>query len=92
MTETSIDQKLVKRHYPNTNNDQELSFIFESDPNLCLLKNKVSIHMIIELDEKYIPDNGFAAKQFANIIIELNSQRVSNNKTTGEYWLNDWMI
>ena len=92
MTETSIDQKLVKRHYPNTNNDQELSFIFESDPNLCLLKNRIAIHMIIELDEKYIPDNGFAAKQFANITIELNSQRVSTNKTTGEYWLNDWML
>ena len=80
MTETAIDQKVVKKHYPNTNNDQELAFIFESDPNLCLLKNKISIHMIIELNEKYIPDNGFLAKQFSNIVIELNSQRVSNNK------------
>lgn len=92
MTETAIDQKVVKKHYPNTNNDQELAFIFESDPNLCLLKNKISIHMIIELDEKYIPDNGFLAKQFSNIVIELNSQRVSNNKSSGEYWLNDWMM
>ena len=92
MSETSIDNKLVKKHYPNTNNDQELSFIFEADPNLCMLKNKIAIHFIIELDDKYLPDNGFAAKQFSNIYVELNSQKISNNKTTGEYWLNDWML
>ena len=82
----------MKRHYPSTNNDQELSFTFEADPNLCLLKHKIAIHFIIELDGKYLPDNGFAAKQFSNIYVELNSQKISNNKTTGEYWLNDWML
>ena len=92
MSETCIDNKLVKKHYPNTNNDQELSFIFEADPNLCMLKNKIAIHFIIELNDKYLPDNGFAAKQFSNIYVELNSQKISNNKTTGEYWLNDWML
>ena len=91
-SETAIDNKLVKRHYPNTNNDQELSFVFEADPNLCLLKSKISIHMIIELDEKYLPDFGFAAKQFSSLSVELNSQKVSNNKTTGDYWLNDWLM
>ena len=87
-----IDNKVIKKHYPATNNEQELSFIFDSDPNLCLLKNKISIHFIIELDEKYIPDNGFASKQFSNLYVELNSQKISNNKTSGEYWLNDWML
>ena len=87
-----IDNKLIKKHYPSTNNEQELSFIFESDPNLCLLKNKIALHFIIELDQKYIPDNGFAAKQFSNLYVELNSQKISNNKTSGEYWLNDWML
>ena len=90
-SDIAIDNKLIKKHYPNTNNDQELSFIFESDPNLCLLKNKIAIHMIIELDESYIPDNGFAAKQFSSISVELNSQKISNNKTNGEYWMNDWI-
>ena len=89
---SSIDNKLIKKHYPSTNNNQELSFTFEPDPNLCLLKNKISIHMIIELDANYAPENGFAAKQFSNLSVELNSQKVSTNKTTGEYWLNDWML
>ena len=80
-SDIAIDNKLIKKHYPNTNNDQELSFIFESDPNLCLLKNKIAIHMMIELDENYLPDNGFAAKQFSSISVELNSQKISNNKT-----------
>ena len=92
VSDISIDNKLIKKHYPNTNNDQELSFIFEADPNLCLLKNKIAIHMIIELDSKYAPQNGFAAKQFSSLTVELNSQKVSNNKTSGEYWLNDWQI
>ena len=91
-SDTAIDNKLVKRHYPNTNNDQKLSFLFEADPNLCLLKNKISVHFIIELDQKYVPDIGFAAKQFSSLSVELNSQKVSNNKTTGEYWLNDWIL
>ena len=91
-SDIAIDNKLVKKHYPNTNNDQELSFVFESDPNLCLLKNKIAIHMIVELDSKYVPDNGFAAKQFSSVSVELNSQKISNNKTNGEYWMNDWMI
>ena len=91
-SDIAIDNKLVKKHYPNTNNDQELSFIFESDPNLCLLKNKIAIHLIIELDQNYVPDNGFVAKQFSSISVELNSQKISNNKTNGEYWLNDWIV
>ena len=92
VSDISIDNKLTKKHYPNTKNDQELSFIFEADPNLCLLKNKIAIHMIIELDSKYAPQNGFAAKQFSSLTVELNSQKVSNNKTSGEYWLNDWQL
>ena len=92
MSDSAVDNKLVKRHYPNTNNEQELSFIFEADPNLCMLKNKIAIHFLIELDAKFIPDNGFAAKQFSNVYVELNSQKISNNKSSGEYWLNDWML
>ena len=87
-----IDNKVVKKHYPSSNMDDQLVFTFEADPNLCLLKNKIAIHFVIELDEKYFPENGFAAKQFSSCSVELNSQRVSNNKTKGEYFLNDWLI
>ena len=76
-----IDNKVVKRHYPRQNIDDNLTFTFEADPNLCLVKNKISIHFTIELDEKYIPDNGMAAKQFSLCSVEVNSQRVSSNKT-----------
>ena len=90
--DVTIDNKVIKKHYPTSNMDDQLVFTFESDPNLCLLKNKIAIHFIIELDQKYIPDNGFAAKQFSSCSVELNSQRVSNNKTKGEYFLNDWLM
>ena len=92
MSDSAIDNKLIKKHYPTTNNEQELSFVFEADPNLCMLKNKIAIHFLIELDSAYIPDNGFAAKQFSNLYVELNSQKVSSNKSSCEYWLNDWML
>ena len=76
----TVDNKLVKRHYPRDNREEKLSFVMESDPNLCMVKNKIAIHFVIELDEKYIPDNGFAQKQFSILDIELNSQQVSSNK------------
>ena len=89
--EQAIDNKLVKRHYPISNMDDQLVFAFESDPNLCLVKNKIAIHLMIELPDSYIPENGFAAKQFSQLAVEVNSQRVSNNKTKGEYFLSDWL-
>ena len=80
-SETAIDNKIVKRHYPRQNIDDNLTFNFEADPNLCLVKNKIAIHFTIELDQNYLPDNGFAAKQFSMCSVEVNSQRVSSNKT-----------
>ena len=38
-----IDTKISKRVYPRENNDSALTFIFDSDPNLCLEKNKIQI-------------------------------------------------
>ena len=84
MQESAIDNKVVKRHYPRTNNDSALSFTFESDPNLCLLKNNILINFSVELDANYIPDNGFAAKLFSLLQVEVNSQVVSSNKTKYE--------
>ena len=75
-----VDNKTVKRHYPTSNMEDQLVLTFDSDPNLCMVKNKIAIHMKIELPENYIPDNGFAAKQFSQLAVQVNSQTVSNNK------------
>ena len=66
--ELAIDNKVVKRHYPTSNMDDQLMFTFDSDPNLCLVKNKIAVHFLIELPENYIPENGFGAKQFRSKI------------------------
>ena len=75
-----IDNKIIKRHYPKQNINDNLTFTFDADPNLCLVKNNIMIHFTVELDANYIPDNGFAAKQFSLCSVEVNSQRISANK------------
>ena len=77
----AADYKITKRHYPRVNNDDCLEFIFEKDPNLFLRKNKILIRGTIELDKGYIPENGFAAKLFSELTVEVDSQTVSKNCT-----------
>ena len=38
-----LDYKITKKHYPRTNSNSVLEFIFEKDPNLFLKKNKILI-------------------------------------------------
>ena len=81
--EEKYDQRVLKKHFPKDLQSSELlTFEFESDPNLFLLKNKIAIHMTVALDENYIPSNGFAAKQFGVLELEVNSQLISSSKTT----------
>ncbi|CAG5104413.1 Oidioi.mRNA.OKI2018_I69.chr1.g1241.t1.cds [Oikopleura dioica] len=47
--------------------------------------------MSVSLHEDYIPSNGFAAKQFGVMEVEINSQLISSSKTTCEYFLADYM-
>ena len=75
----SIDYKVTKRHYPRTNNQNCLEFMFEKDPNLFLRKNKIVIRGAIECDQNYIPENGFAAKLFSMLGVEVDSQTVTKN-------------
>ena len=77
---TIVDFKTVKRTYPRTNNDDVLEFIFEKDPNLFLRKNKIVIRGAIELEPNVIPDNGYVAKLFSMVTVEVDSQSVSNNR------------
>ena len=76
-----IDQKVVKKNYPRTNNEQVLEFVFGKDPNLFLRKNKILIFGSIELDENYIPDNGFVSKLFSMLTVEVDCHTISSNRS-----------
>ena len=75
-----LDFKVTKRHYPRDNNDSILEFIFEKDPNLYMRKNKIVIRGAIELDNNVLPDNGFVAKLFSMLTVEVDCQNVSANR------------
>ena len=77
----TLDYKVTKKHYPRTNNDSVLEFVFEKDPNLFLRKNKILIRGSIEIDENYTVENGFASKLFSLLTVEVDSQAVSINNT-----------
>ena len=75
----TIDYKVTKRHYPRTNNESCLEFVLEKDPNLFLRKNKILIKGSIECDKNYLQENGFAAKLFWMLTVEIDSQAVTKN-------------
>ena len=75
----AIDYKVTKRHYPRTNNQNCLEFVFEKDPNLFLRKNKILIKGAIEFDKGYVPENGFASKLFSMLTVEVDSQQITKN-------------
>ena len=76
----SIDHKVVKRHFPRTNNAQVLDFVFEKDPHLYLRKNKIIIRGSVEVDNGYVPESGFVAKLFGMLAVEVDSHTISNNR------------
>ena len=76
-----LDNRIIKKFWPKTNNDSNLEFLFTRDPNLALVKNNITIHFVIKVDEKYTPDVGFAVKLFRMLHVEVDSQLVSNNKS-----------
>lgn len=78
---SEIDQKVVKKNFPRTNNEQVLEFVFGKDPNLFLRKNKILIFGSIELDENYIPDNGFVSKLFSMLTVEVDCHTISSNRS-----------
>ena len=75
----TLDHKVTKKHYPRNNNKAVLEFVFEKDPNLFLRKNKILIQGNIEVPENYIAENGFAAKLFSQLSVEVDSQSVTAN-------------
>ena len=75
-----ISHKVVKRHYPRTNNEEVFEFVFEKDPNLYLRKNKIIIKGSVEVDDGYIPEVGFVAKLFGMLTVDVDSHTISSNK------------
>ena len=75
-----IDQKVVKKNFPRTNNEQVLEFVFGKDPNLYLRKNKILIFGSVEVDHEYVPDTGYVAKLFSMLTVEVDSYAVSSNR------------
>ena len=75
-----LDYKVTKRHYPRTNNESVLEFVFEKDPNLFLRKNKIAIRGAIQIPTNYVVDTNYASKLFSQITIELESQAISSNR------------
>lgn len=86
-----IDNKIVKRHYPRNNNGQVLDFVFGKDPNLYLRKNKILIKGAIEIDDNYVTENGFVAKLFGMLTVDVDSHTISSNRAKGEYFLIDYI-
>ena len=79
MLDHVLDSKVCKKSYPRTNNEDVLEFVFEKDPNLFMRKNKIIIRGQIEIDPKFIVENGFAAKLFSMMTVEVDSQAVTIN-------------
>ena len=78
--DNEIDQKIVKKHFPRTNNDQVLEFVFGKDPNLFLRKNKILIFGSVTVDKNYIPETGFVSKLFYLLTVEVESHAISSNR------------
>ena len=74
-----LETKVTKRHFPKCNNHNLLEFVFEKDPNRYLRKNSIIIQGAIEIDEKYIVENGWVSKLFTRLKVEVDSQLVTRN-------------
>ena len=79
--QTKLDHKVIKKIYPRCNNKAVLEFVFERDPGACLQKNQIILHFIAEIDDGYTVENGWVAKLFSMLTIEIDSQIISSNKT-----------
>jgi len=75
-----IDSQVVKTHYARDNNDKILTFVIQEDPNLCLELPSITIGFSVEVPKNQLPENGFAAKLFRTLNIEINSQLITSTK------------
>ena len=76
------DSEIIKVFYPRENNENICTFVLQEDPNLALDFTSIVICFQVAIPKECIPDNGFSAKLFSNLNIELNSQLITNTKCT----------
>ena len=81
MKDDVLDQKVSKRHYPRTNNNKILEFVFDKDPNLFLRKHKIAIKGYIEVTDEFVVENGWVSKLFNSLMIEIDSQQITKRNT-----------
>ena len=76
----ALDSKITKLHYPRTNNDNILEFVFEKDPKLFLRKNKIAIRGAIQIPTNYVVDTNYASKLFSQMTVSVDAQAISSNR------------
>ena len=76
-----VDSQIVKTHYARDNNEKILTFVLQEDPNLALDLSSIAINFSVEVPDNYFPDNGFCAKLFKTLNIEINSQLITSTKS-----------
>ena len=79
---SKADSEIIKVFYPRENNENICTFVLQEDPNLALDFTSIVIGFQVAVPKECIPDNGFSAKLFSNLNIELNSQLITNTKCT----------
>ncbi len=75
-----VDAQIIKTHYARDDNEKILTFCLQEDPNLALDLSSISINFSVEIPDDCSPDNGFCAKLFKSLNIEINSQLITNTK------------
>ena len=71
-----LDYKVTKKHFPSNNTAERLEFVFDKDPNLYLRKNKILIRGWVKLQNTFVVENGWVAKLFKNLSVQIDSQEV----------------
>ena len=79
-TSQAIDAQTIKTHYARDNNDKILSFVLQEDPNLLLEWPSIKIGLTVNVPDGFLPDNGFCAKLFTSLAIEIDSQLITSTK------------
>ena len=75
-----VDSQIIKTHYARTNNDKILNFVINEDPNLSLEFSSIVISFSVEIPKTHVPENGFCAKLFKSMNVELNAQLITSTK------------
>lgn len=82
-TETRFqsDTEILKIFYPRDNNNNIVNFVLQEDPNLALDLTSICVGFTVEVPKDMVPENGFAAKLFMNLNVEINSQLITSTKS-----------